>query len=183
MTNLLRETIAIAAIMRAVSAAGAQSEEKSVNTAVAISVVSTAVPVVIAVFGGTGQRATNPRIFGVVGMWFGPAMGYWYADAPGWRKGMSLRTGVLSLALMMSMATSTACAVQNTDGQPHHGDCGWRTGTQIAAAAVMLGSGIYDITMLPGAMRSGREETRRISVMPTLALDGRSSGVAVRVSF
>jgi hypothetical protein len=183
MTNLVRTAIAIAAITCNAPGAGAQDGEKSVNTAVAISIVSTAVPVAVAVFGGTGERATNPRVFGVVGMWFGPALGYWYADAPGWRKGMSLRTGVLSLALMMSMVTSTACAVQNTNGQPHHGDCGWRTGTQVAAAAVMLGSGIYDITKLPGAMRYGREETNRISVMPTLALDGRSSGVAVRVSF
>jgi hypothetical protein len=95
---------------------------------------------------------------------------------------MYFRAGTLTMALSISAVAATSCAFSSS-ASARHGNCGWRTGAQVAGAAVMLASDIYDICNLPRAMRYGREETNRITVYPTFALDGRSTGVAVRVSF
>lgn len=110
------------------------------------------------------------------GLLVGPALGYFYAGESGraW-------TGVGLRALGFGAIIAAAAASWDCYGD----ECQTGGAVVLVASAVTLGSAIYDIATVRGAVRRRNDEARgvSVSVAPTYSSRRHAAGVAAQLTF
>ena len=136
-----------------------------------------------------GSLGTAGAIIASSGLYFGPAVGYWYggASGQGW-KGAGIRIGT---GLVAGLAIVAICGDDNC-GIWDDGDEGAMVGASLvalAATGVILGSAIYDLARVKSHVRKANEEKLRdsgasLSVLPVVSpANGGTAGLVAQVKF
>ena len=121
------------------------------------------------------------------GLYFGPAVGYWYGGASGrgW-KGVGIRFGT---GLVAGLAITMICTGGNCD--LFNDDSGSTAAGLVALAAtgVILGSAIYDLAKVKSHVRKANEAKLRdsgasLSILPVVSpANGGTAGLVAQVRF
>lgn len=163
---------------------------KSEDKALWLSLGSTLLPVaagavMIAASDDDSSLNTVGALLASSGLYFGPAVGYWYGGASGraW-KGVGIRFGT---GLVAGLAITLICT---------SGDCGYdgegSAGAglvALAATGVILGSAIYDLAKVKSHVRKANEAKLRdsgasLSVLPVVSpANGGTAGLVAQVRF
>ena len=160
---------------------------KSESTALWLSLGATVVPTAIGVLmiasDDSDVGALVGSLVGGAGLYFGPAVGYWYGAAAGrgW-KGVGIRFGTGFVAGL----TSILICGENCDlDSDEFSAAGVIT---LIGGAVIVGSAIYDIAKVRSHVRKANDAKRadaaRLSIAPILSpAGGGTAGVVARVTF
>ncbi len=163
---------------------------KSEDKALWLSLGSTLLPVaagavMIAASDDDSSLNTVGALTASSGLYFGPAVGYWYGGASGrgW-KGVGIRLGT---GIVAGLAITLICT---------SGDCGFDDGgsagaglVALAATGVILGSAIYDLAKVKSHVRKANEAKLRdsgasLSVLPVVSpANGGMAGLVAQVRF
>jgi hypothetical protein len=144
---------------------------KSVGTALTISLVTTYIPLGVAL----ATNSSGAALVSSIGVLIGPSTGYWYAGSDKWKGGLVFRlimTGVGTGGALLA----SQCVLEETNGGCTAGEV-----IMVLAATGIVVDGVVDIAKLPNAVRA--ENAARLSVSPTVGLDGRSAGLNARWRF
>jgi len=175
------------AVLLACTVARAQAQRASESGAFGRSLLGTLIPVglgwamMASAYDNSGldentAAGTVGALSFTAGLLVGPSLGYFYAGQSGraWR-GVGLR--VLGLgAAVVAAAASWDC----------YGDeCDTAGVVALLGSAVTLGSAIYDIATVRGAVRRSNDEARgvSVSVAPTYSSRRHAAGVSVQLKF
>jgi hypothetical protein len=169
---------------------------KSEDTALWLSLGSTLLPlaaggVMIAASDAEGSLSTAGALLVSSGLYFGPAVGYWYGGASGrgW-KGVGIRLGT---GIAAGLAITLICGDNNCNGSVFDDD-DVRSATAaslvaLAATGVILGSAIYDLARVKSHVRKANEQKLRdsgasLSVLPVVSpANGGTAGLVAQVRF
>ena len=176
----------VVAVILACSPALMQGQRASESVALGRSLLGTIVPMGVGLAIVASARNDSPYgsaeagAIGFVsfagGLVVGPSLGYFYAGQPGraWR-GVGLRALGVG-ALIAAAAASWDC---------HRHACESLGPAVLVGSAVTLGSAIYDIATVRGAVRRHNREAQRVSVRvaPTYSSQRRAAGVSVQLTF
>jgi hypothetical protein len=145
--------------------------QKSAGAALSISLVTTYLPLGIAL----ATKSNDMALASSIGVLIGPSTGYWYAGSGAWKKGMVFR-------LVMG-GVGAGGALLASQCELEHATAGCTGGALVmlgSATAILIG-GIADIAKLPKIVRT--ENAVRLSVSPTVALNGKSMGMNATLRF
>ncbi len=172
------------ALILACSPARAQAQRASESAALGRSLWGTIVPIgvgwaILASSNGPDQNGATAAVGGLSftgGLVVGPSLGYFYAGQSGraWR-GIGLR--VLGLGTLIGAAAASWDCYGN--------ECETARAVALVGSVVTLGSAIYDIASVRGAVRRRNERAQGVSVRvaPTYYSRRRAAGVALQVTF
>jgi len=167
---------------------------KSEDTALWLSLGSTLLPlaaggVMIAASDAEGSLSTAGALLVSTGLYFGPAVGYWYGGASGrgW-KGVGIRLGT---GIAAGLAITLICGDSNCGAWSDYDDGAATAASLVALAAtgVILGSAIYDLARVKSHVRKANEEKLRdsgasLSVLPVVSpANGGTAGLVAQVKF
>jgi len=162
----------------------AQAQRPSESAALGRSLWGTIVPIgvgwaILASSNGPDQNGATAAVGGLSftgGLVVGPSLGYFYAGQSGraWR-GIGLR--VLGLGTLIGAAAASWDCYGN--------ECETARAVALVGSVVTLGSAIYDIASVRGAVRRRNERAQGVSVRvaPTYYSRRRAAGVALQVTF
>lgn len=168
---------------------------KSEKTALTLSLATTVLPVALggvmmALGDAESGVSTAGSLIAGLGLYLGPATGYWYGGASGrgW-KGFGIRFGT---ALAAGVALYAICVGGDSDCSIAVEDEGTTAAAGVvalAATGVILFSAIWDIAKVKSHVRKANDEKlaehgARLSVIPVLnPLDGGSAGLVASIRF
>lgn len=168
---------------------------KSEKTALTLSLASTLLPaalggVMMVVGDADSGVSTAGSVIAGLGLYFGPATGYWYGGASGrgW-KGVGIRFGT---AVVAGAALYAICGVGDSDCSivvEDEGTAAAASLVALAATGVILFSAIWDIAKVKGHVRKANDEKlgthgASLSVMPVVnPMNGGSAGVVASIRF
>lgn len=171
-------------IVLACAPARAPAQLPSESAAFGRSLWGTIVPVSVGLVIGAGNEGPNGNAetgaLGFLaftgGLVVGPSLGYFYAGERGraWR-GLGLR--VLGFgALIGAAAASWGC---------YGNECKTAGAVALVGSVMTLGSGVYDIATVRGAVRRRNEHAQGVSinVEPTYSSRQRAAGIALQLTF
>lgn len=166
---------------------------KSEDTALWLSLGSTLLPVavgatMIALDDSEGTLGTAGALIASSGLYFGPAVGYWYGGASGrgWTgTGIRFGTGMVAGLAIVAICGSDNCDLFDDDDE---GAMAGASLVALAATGVILFSAIYDIAKVKSHVRRANEaksgDSARLSVVPIVSpANGGTAGLYARVSF
>ena len=166
---------------------------KSEDTALWLSLGSTLLPVaagavMIAASDSEGSLSTAGAILVSSGVYFGPAVGYWYGGASGrgWMgTGIRVGTGLVAGLAIVAICGDDNCGIWDDDG----GATAGASLVALAATGVILGSAIYDLAKVKSHVRKANEAKLRdsgasLSVLPVVSpANGGTAGLVAQVRF
>jgi hypothetical protein len=165
---------------------------KSEDKALWLSLGSTLLPVaagavMIAASDDDSSLNTVGALLASSGLYFGPAVGYWYGGASGraW-KGVGIRFGT---GLVAGLAITMICTGGNCDIYDDSGATAGAGLVALAATGVILGSAIYDLAKVKSHVRKANEAKLRdsgasLSVLPVVSpANGGTAGLVAQVRF
>ena len=166
---------------------------KSEDTALWLSLGSTLLPVaagavMIAASDSEGSLGTAGAILASSGIYFGPAVGYWYGGASGrgWMgTGIRVGTGLVAGLAIVAICGDDNCDIWDDDG----GATAGASLVALAATGVILGSAIYDLAKVKSHVRKANEAKLRdsgasLSVLPIVSpANGGTAGLVAQVRF
>lgn len=166
---------------------------KSEDTALWLSLGSTLLPVaagavMIAASDDDSSLNTVGALLASSGLYFGPAVGYWYGGASGraWKGvGIRLGTGIVAGLAITMICTSGNCDILDDDS----GAMAGASLVALAATGVILGSAIYDLAKVKSHVRRANEAKLRdsgasLSVLPVVSpTNGGTAGLVAQVRF
>jgi len=167
---------------------------KSEDTALWLSLGSTLLPlaaggVMIAVSDAEGSLNTAGALLVSTGLYFGPAVGYWYGGASGrgWMgTGIRVGTGLAAGLAIVAICGDDNCGIWD-DGD--EGAVAAASLLALAATGVILGSAIYDLAKVKSHVRKANEDKLRdsgasLSVLPVVSpANGGTAGLVAQVKF
>jgi hypothetical protein len=145
--------------------------QKSAGTALTISLVTTYLPLGVAL----ATKNNDLALVSSIGVLIGPSTGYWYAGSGAWKNGMVFRL------IMTGVGTGGALLASQCGLQQATAGCTVGALVMLGSATAILIGGIADIAKLPKAVRT--ENAARLSISPTVALNGKSMGLNLRMKF
>ena len=170
---------------------------KSEDTALWLSLGSTLLPlaaggVMIAASDAEGSLSTAGALLVSSGIYFGPAVGYWYGGASGrgW-KGVGIRFGTGILAGLGVLAICGGNDGENCDffESGNEGSVAAASVVMLAGMGVIAFSAIYDLARVKSHVRKANEDKLRdsgasLSVLPVVSpANGGTAGLVAQVRF
>jgi hypothetical protein len=166
---------------------------KSEDTALWLSLGSTLLPVaagtvMIVAADDESTLGMAGAIIASSGLYFGPAVGYWYGGASGrgWKGvGIRLGTGIVAGLAITMICTGGNCDIFDDDS----GAMAGASLVALAATGVILGSAIYDLAKVKSHVRRANEAKLResgasLSVLPIVSpANGGTAGLVAQVRF
>jgi len=153
------------------------AQEKSPSRAFWWSLVGTAVPLAAVAAGAAG--AGDLGAAGMVGLLFGPSLGYFYGGLF-WRGLLGI--GIRSVGAGVMMIAFLGSWFEGWGGDANAED--WGT-LALVGAGIMLGSATWDLAAVKGAVnrRNIRLQEKTFALSPFLNPRTKSVGLSIRLSF
>jgi len=175
-----------AVALTVVGAAWAQTPDTTVKAvatrdphrAMWTSLAVTAIPIAVGAVLATGSSGQGGGI-AFMGIWFGPAVGYWTNGiASRSVPGLLIRTGG-ALIVAVGQIAPVAFPAETTT----HSSDGGANALVWCGTVLVLGSAIYDIATVDRKVREHEKTLSSLTIAPLFSAKGRSAGLQVAFRF